>query len=535
VASLISWLAYSGARTSTGAVVASGKAWFFQPGTTDTQVTVFSDADGLYPQDQPVSLDAAGRAVVYTDQVVQCEVQTAAGVTVRLSDRANAVQAAQVEIQNDGATGTDLTTGAQVAGGRTDLDTFISNLYTSFGAPDGQVLVGGVATNLSDVVGGNLYNVQQFGALGNDIADDTAAYQRAHDQIEDAGGGILLVPPGTYKITAVLNWSSAVRIMGAGPDVCIIKQYTAATAIFGSTTGLSFSGVKFTANTSTTATFVQVIAAATAVSSFSHCAFVGNNQLGSLKLSGAATLTGCYLVDTKIFAGTSGGQADVVTLNGGRVEITDAALVIAGMNHVYSGGALVYNGVGVVSTSPDTDSYQFVTTASDGFIFYNACRFFDNTTDTITLVPFASGGFSGTGKAYESGCHLGTGWQILGNASGEELPAISTWRDHAYKRTSTSSITYAPDSSYKFHEVVSSGATFEWSTPIAVPAAAGISAELVLRYKNTSGGAVTPTFSAAYKMSAVSVANNSAQGWHLVYDNSLACWVQISTTVAYAS
>lgn len=44
-------------------------------------------------------------------------------------------------------------------------------------------------------------NVRDFGAVGDGVADDTAAIQAALDAAEAAGGGIVWVPGGTYKLT----------------------------------------------------------------------------------------------------------------------------------------------------------------------------------------------------------------------------------------------------------------------------------------------------------------------------------------------
>lgn len=41
-------------------------------------------------------------------------------------------------------------------------------------------------------------NVRWFGALGDDLADDTAAFQRAIDSAGD--GGIVFVPSGSYRV-----------------------------------------------------------------------------------------------------------------------------------------------------------------------------------------------------------------------------------------------------------------------------------------------------------------------------------------------
>src|SRR6185369_10356983 len=154
MASLVGWLADAGARDASGNPVASGYAWFFQPGSTSSQQeVVFGDADGLVPLTQPVRLDAGGRAVVYTNTVCQVVIQTSTLASVRTHDRGNAVTAAQVEIENDVATGTSLTTGSQVQGGRTDLDAYLTNVFDSAGAPDGLVKVGATGNRrLQDVI-----------------------------------------------------------------------------------------------------------------------------------------------------------------------------------------------------------------------------------------------------------------------------------------------------------------------------------------------------------------------------------------------
>src|SRR5258705_13537340 len=44
------------------------------------------------------------------------------------------------------------------------------------------------------------FNLAEFGAVGNGIADDGPALQAALNAIADAGGGTLLVPAGRYAI-----------------------------------------------------------------------------------------------------------------------------------------------------------------------------------------------------------------------------------------------------------------------------------------------------------------------------------------------
>ena len=56
MAALTAWLKFSGARKSDGTPVASGTVYFYQPGTTNTQVTVYSDKDGTTAITQPLTL-----------------------------------------------------------------------------------------------------------------------------------------------------------------------------------------------------------------------------------------------------------------------------------------------------------------------------------------------------------------------------------------------------------------------------------------------------------------------------------------------
>lgn len=57
--------------------------------------------------------------------------------------------------------------------------------------------------------------VTNYGATGNGSTDDTSAIQDAIDAAELAGGGIVFIPIGTYKITsAIVNNSDGVSIVG---------------------------------------------------------------------------------------------------------------------------------------------------------------------------------------------------------------------------------------------------------------------------------------------------------------------------------
>jgi len=60
----------------------------------------------------------------------------------------------------------------------------------------------------------DLFNVQDYGAVGDRKADDTAALKKAIEAASANGGGIVLVPDGEYRITAALNLGDGVELRG---------------------------------------------------------------------------------------------------------------------------------------------------------------------------------------------------------------------------------------------------------------------------------------------------------------------------------
>lgn len=63
---------------------------------------------------------------------------------------------------------------------------------------------------------GNILNVCDFGAVGDGEADDTAALQRALTVAEEMGGNTVLIPAGTFVITAPLTIGDNCTLEGLG-------------------------------------------------------------------------------------------------------------------------------------------------------------------------------------------------------------------------------------------------------------------------------------------------------------------------------
>ncbi|MEG3971431.1 glycosyl hydrolase family 28-related protein [Microcoleus sp. T2B6] len=72
-------------------------------------------------------------------------------------------------------------------------------------------------------------SVKDFGAIGNGIADDTSAIQKAIDAVDGSGGGILFFPTGIYKVSINPGSLQAITIRpkvilsGSGHHNSIIK------------------------------------------------------------------------------------------------------------------------------------------------------------------------------------------------------------------------------------------------------------------------------------------------------------------------
>lgn len=65
-----------------------------------------------------------------------------------------------------------------------------------------------------------------YGAKGDGVSDDTAALQRALDEVGQTGKrGTLFIPPGTYRVTGTLRLNSrqGVNVIGADPEQVTLK------------------------------------------------------------------------------------------------------------------------------------------------------------------------------------------------------------------------------------------------------------------------------------------------------------------------
>ena len=204
------------------APAAGGYVYFYQPGTT-VQITVYQDDAASQAITQPVQLDQNGRPATAVYALVPARAIVFSSTNAQLLDisRCNGIQATTSAVANS------------LWPGETTVDGVLTALGTSLGGTDGNFKAAGtgsiqrsVVTKLSELV-----SVKDFGAVGNGIADDTAAIVAAMTAVNAAGGGVVSFPAGTYVTSSTLNMLSGVSFKGVSPSASVISYSGAGTAM----------------------------------------------------------------------------------------------------------------------------------------------------------------------------------------------------------------------------------------------------------------------------------------------------------------
>jgi hypothetical protein len=256
-----------------GVILSGGKIFTYAAGTTTPQTT-YTSASGVTPHSNPIILDSAGRVpggeIWLTDGLVyKFVIETATGILLGTYDNITGVNSNFVNytIQEEVITATagqtvfnlstiNYTPGTnslsvyidgvnQYVGDsyiETDSDTvtftsgvhvggevkFTTAIQTSPGATDASNVsydppfANSTATNVETKLA-QYVSVKDFGAVGDGVADDTAAFNAAI-----ATQKSVYVPAGTYKINATIN--NRTIIYGDGSTVSVLQPFNNATA-----------------------------------------------------------------------------------------------------------------------------------------------------------------------------------------------------------------------------------------------------------------------------------------------------------------
>lgn len=190
----IAYLA-NGVRDTTGAVVASAKARFYNPGTLVAGV-VYSDAACSTAYTQPVVCGAGGQATVYTLEAVRMIVKDTTDAITYYDDIVNLVRADSVY--------------CTVAGINNGVETTLEDA------------LGDLAVTQAGI---GAINATDFDVVADGATDCTTELQDAIDYVEAIPGGRLALPTGTILISSTVTIDTAgTSIEGNGRGVSIIKN-----------------------------------------------------------------------------------------------------------------------------------------------------------------------------------------------------------------------------------------------------------------------------------------------------------------------
>lgn len=137
------------------------------------------------------------------------------------------------------------------------------------------------------MIDGAVFNVLDYGAVGDNSNNDTTAIQAAVDAAAAAGGGTVYFPVGAYKITSSISMKLNVCLLGASGRASRLVQYTNSTSClsFARNAGIfnDITSLGFTVNAGVTGVTLLNIGSDVGVGG------VGNINITSCNFNGGAT------------------------------------------------------------------------------------------------------------------------------------------------------------------------------------------------------------------------------------------------------
>lgn len=212
----------TGIKDSSGVAVASGKVRWYNPGTL-VAATAYSDAALTSAITAPLVLNAQGQGALYFLEPVRVIVKDTTETTTYYDDIPALNRHDSVYVTHP----------SYNSGAETTLEAILTTAATGLGTGF-QYKESSTATarNYVDWLGETHVSVKDFGAVGDGVADDTVAAQAASDRVETRGGGWVLWPTGTYKITSAITIDTVGVCHRGNGRKSIIKNFSTTGSVF---------------------------------------------------------------------------------------------------------------------------------------------------------------------------------------------------------------------------------------------------------------------------------------------------------------
>ncbi len=495
MASVIQPLAMSGSRKPDGSVNAGGRVFLSLIDAPNSPVIGYGDRDAsaaIPLNGGGYMLDVSGKAAIFVNNPCRVRIEDTAGVLVDSFTYEPTVNAGLVEVLQTGFSGLDPNTGQLVNGSRTYLKNVLDNIAASLGGIDGKYLgpvSGGTSRNLRDAIAAMAITPQDFAgtipaaSLGNDNNDATSAIQSAINYAA-ANGKYLLIPPGIYRISSVLNVPTVVVIQGAGAGTTI-KQMNTSLGVF---TG-------FLSNVAGQVGAIRDMVLDTA----------GANSSTAIAITGPWSLIGLTVQSSFLSGITKGGNGNLFVDN----------CRVSGAAGAGSKAIAITSGIGVAAISRCvlSGSETAISSASASLLVSES-----SVSGTTTSIAITSGSLemsSSVSGAITVGASVSNVDISGGNTITGTVTDSRTGAPVSYSLATSSAVTPLPLQSSAIRIVATAAIT----ATISPVAATGFGKKFSLKCINNSGGAVTWTFDAQYKLSAaVAPATGNQVNLLLEYD-----------------
>ena len=236
----------TGVTDDSGVVLASGQVYTYQAGTT-TLTTTWQDFEQEDPHSNPITLDTAGRAIVYAEDRIKLVIKTSAGATVRTIDN---VGTADADIS--GALASNLAGNGLIEAADGTIALNVDGTTTTITSDQVKVVSAGIVDDSTVEASGNLIRIKDSGvttdkisngsvtqakraALGQQLSSSSGTFSTSNSSDTDVTNlSVTITTTGRPVFVGLIadgSTSAQSLISSNSSAVCTIKIFRGATAI----------------------------------------------------------------------------------------------------------------------------------------------------------------------------------------------------------------------------------------------------------------------------------------------------------------